>query len=1134
MLRLSTIIMASSAPSGVSEFAAIGIGAGIGGLVLLVLGGLVCYTYIRRRNAIREIEGGLESLTSLAVQERKKVRTASRSTSRTDLLKKKLGPPVPYGSAHWSSLSSNESINREDVKPSAEKNTVSAYAFPANNHPANNVSPRSKRVRLGRALTVKGSRVKALSAIIESPRSARSAIDSTTVRIHDSTSTIDLTDLRGLTEKSGGSSLRLVQNASDDDCISPPPQSSPTFKKPRLMLAEPTEIHRPMPMRSKSVGVLPDQLPPLLPDLDNMPKRPAGVHVRSISYGATTAGPAPTCPLPPLPRLASQTRSSREGTPEITDVIPPQSERDRAYSDLVGDRSAPDLNWQAASSGVADGQNTSNLASNSELGKRDSVSSLTPSLDEAGNRLSLPKIATADRMSISRVSSVGSFASDASLRITSTPRITSISRPKSGTRVSMTGSPDQRRKSSTLLPISGNASLVTPLRKGSTARNSNGSIKSNTSTPKSVIPSAMKGSPNARKGHKRQNCVRISKTVVEFFPPPSRSVSPSLEGIAEESPEGGERRAAFGLAAPDLKPPTAAKAGFPAKYDPIKTVKLRASLTPSSPTLSMSRFQTDFSFPSKVVFAQPEDREMSRESSMFSIPTMASFNDVSFDQDTTTFDQDTTTPAIEVTRPSCDLDAPKDIDQDVDDSIGLPQFNAIPPAITHSTELDYDPVWGPLIEEAAKGYDPLSPTQFYPSPASSPKSLPRAAKEFVFNCSDPMTMACPPMYFDDMSDYPSSPPLLSPVRAEDIPLPESTLIDPVSMHESVHQSPLGSNPPTRATPQLDSDNFVDVPLYSTKTATPPITIKPHSRAHSRQASLLGPRTQPALRVRDQIEKLRRMNSEIYIPADNKAGGRRYLRLGREASPSLPFTGYGDDDLDEVLLYEQTSDDEINHIRHDDQTTADPGFDFGFIDSENHDPATIYTIKEPANLQYSTINLDSPSNYSPSSNTHSVHTSPISARKPSMTTATTTLTRRPSTVWDDGENYWNDLPSSTAVPGTCTPQQAQPHSSAQKDTRTVSGGSERKRFRDITFSPLPAMPAVSMTQELAAAKTVGNGSDKTGKTAKGRIAALKAQSPSTPKRNGVVGKENVRENVRESMVAAGTPRSLYDADGFLRA
>jgi len=273
-----------------------------------------------------------------------------------------------------------------------------------------------------------------------------------------------------------------------------------------------------------------------------------------------------------------------------------------------------------------------------------------------------------------------------------------------------------------------------------------------------------------------------------------------------------------------------------------------------------------------------------------------------------------------------------------------------------------------------------------------------------------------------------------------------------------------------------------------------------------------------------------MNSEIYIPADDKAGGQRYLRLGREASPSLPFTGYGDDDFDESLLYEQTSDDETNHMTRDDQTIEDQGFDFGFIDIENHDPSTTYTSKEPAETQYSTINLNSPSNYSPLSNTHSIHSSPVSARKPTTTMVTPALTRRPSTVWDDGENYWNNLPSSTAMPETFSPQQAQPQSSAQKDTRTVSGGgSERKRFRDITFSPLPAVPAVSLTQELGAAAKIGsNGNDKGGKSAKGRIAALRAEAPSTPKRDGGIG----RESVRESMVAAGTPRSLYDVDGFL--
>ena len=449
--------MVSSATFGLPEFAAIAIGAGVGGLVLLALGVVIFYTYSRRKaNAIREIEGGLETLTTQAVRKREKSRTASRTTSKTDLLKQRLGPPVPYGpAARWRSLSSNESINRVSASTSAEKHAVSAFGFPANNHPANNLSPRSKRVRLGHAFSVKGSRIKALSAVIESPRSARSVSGATAVRLHDSSSTTDLTNSRTFNEKAAGSSLRLAQNASDHASISPlPPKSYPTFKKQCFVPTEPAEVFRPIPMRSKSVGILPDELPPLVPDLQSFPKRPAGAHMRSINYGATTAGPAPTCPLPPLPRLQSPKSVSREGTPDITDAIMPQAGRDRAYSDLVGQRNDSELNWQSVTSAASERQDILSFDSNIENGNRNSITGLTSSLGEAGDRLSLPRIATTDRVSISRVSFVGSFASDASLRITSTPTLSSSSRPKSGTRVSITGSPAQRQKTSTLLPLS--------------------------------------------------------------------------------------------------------------------------------------------------------------------------------------------------------------------------------------------------------------------------------------------------------------------------------------------------------------------------------------------------------------------------------------------------------------------------------------------------------------------------------------------------------------------------------------------------------------------------------------------------------------------------------------------------------
>jgi hypothetical protein len=115
-------------------------------------------------------------------------------------------------------------------------------------------------------------------------------------------------------------------------------------------------------------------------------------------------------------------------------------------------------------------------------------------------------------------------------------------------------------------------------------------------------PSALKGSPGARQGHRRKNSVRIS-LVPTFHGPPSRTPSPSfmadgkedaIEGATEDKPVAG-----LGLSVPSGRalptPPSSSTFSPELKFT---STSIRASLTSTSPTLPLVSFdQTCVVFP---------------------------------------------------------------------------------------------------------------------------------------------------------------------------------------------------------------------------------------------------------------------------------------------------------------------------------------------------------------------------------------------------------------------------------------------------------------------------------------------------------------------------------------------------------
>jgi hypothetical protein len=132
-------------------------------------------------------------------------------------------------------------------------------------------------------------------------------------------------------------------------------------------------------------------------------------------------------------------------------------------------------------------------------------------------------------------------------------------------------------------------------------------------------PSALKGSPSARQGHRRKNSVRIS-LVPTFHGPPTRTPSPSFiienkenttEGATADSSAAG-----LGLAIPGPRAlPTPPSSSTFAPELKFPTTSLRASLTPTSPTLPLVGYdQTYVVFPTDRVLDELSKLEGNRAS----------------------------------------------------------------------------------------------------------------------------------------------------------------------------------------------------------------------------------------------------------------------------------------------------------------------------------------------------------------------------------------------------------------------------------------------------------------------------------------------------------------------------------------
>ncbi|SMR59678.1 unnamed protein product [Zymoseptoria tritici ST99CH_3D1] len=333
--------------------------------------------------------------------------------------------------------------------------------------------------------------------------------------------------------------------------------------------------------RSVSEGVLNKaKLNRTTPEMDNAyPKRRSILHARSLSLGAP-AGAPPTGPVPPLPTISplrivsddgarrpvcvSRMSTSSVGSTSSSVLISspilsrkvdgeglnsPTVETIVADDDNASLKDVAEGHWQTSCIVAPRQDEASPLASKMQMSpgsmrgsimrvdnidpserKVSASSNISNEENRQPNRISVAEIATADRIILSRVSSSNSVQSAASVQKIDTPQRGSRARQSS---VSASGSPAPRRRPSVLSDISGNADNASPTRRPSestlnSARSTNGkALQLENGSQSATKPSALKGSPNARKGHRRQNCVRISTLTPQVLGPPARSQSAS-------------------------------------------------------------------------------------------------------------------------------------------------------------------------------------------------------------------------------------------------------------------------------------------------------------------------------------------------------------------------------------------------------------------------------------------------------------------------------------------------------------------------------------------------------------------------------------------------------------------------------
>lgn len=961
----------------------LGLGLGVGGALLVAFVALVVLTVRRRAKhkallEVLEVEEAVQGAHKHQVAEIPRPAAALRCSTMVPLQSR----------AGWDALVSDDTIDDPEAAPKKVGRKRLSVTIP------------TKLKQQGLPLA----RLKRLTAIMESPKSKRS--NSPAVAVQEPALTDEVTEVSVVAQHSSKAyTLREVHEDDVYACSESPKlhvQPSFAIRSQSSHVLGRAITKAPKVPRSQSIGTLipiPDNA--ILGQTVRISR--ASIHARSISLGGPPTRP-PSGPVPPLPVIephavgtryqaqsglgithsssssqASASSSVLVASPVVVQVgeqKSPSLEEVVAQGDNASIKNVTKSQWQnplvvgprpatAASTKLAAGlrsqgsirSNIARYSAEESSSKRVSATSMTSSnsLEQA---LSEAQIKRTTSQRLDRISS-----NDALHRGTGgTSAIQKPTTPRraSRTSVSIFGSPAEPKRPSSssggngvLRDISSTSILTNskpPLSRGSSNATQDSGRSSDTNpfqwdNSKSPIlskPSALKGSPNARKGHKRQNTVRISLLTPQILgPPPSRPTSAGImHGIEEEQEAGGDgkeeasaRPGTRFVSNQRLSRPLSAASSAPS----LRLRPLRASYAPSSPTLSTWTAYNEHDLPSQPsnsqlsvsqLSASPTARtgsRLSNRSSVFSIPAFPSPTK----QLPPTTRLSRPVPEFYLSRPSTDIAEDDDDDEDIP-PVSHPrcldvEMPSSPPLPT-SKVYEYDPAHPPwstvdlAAPQSAHEYDPASPacddlqaersSAFFPfattspdkrladdnaSPGSKPSchggdmlstpplspELMSSAFEAFFNGRDAPPRAAEMLTSENASSIMAHLPMIQTVDFPGAPVlspPESSQQDFYAVSTShSDRKPSLSNPmrfqPLRPAPVPPRSSDVPSPLHISGKTSP-----------------RGPRSQPGNSVLKNAMALRRMNSEVDNTLEASRESRRYARLGREASPLLPWMG----------------------------------------------------------------------------------------------------------------------------------------------------------------------------------------------------------------------------------------------------
>lgn len=371
-------------------------------------------------------------------------------------------------------------------------------------------------------------------------------------------------------------------------------------------------------------------------DVPTEPLERPPLRARSASLSSHTSGRAPDVILPPLPLDIARIKSETKRQSQLRRIPSKQSESsfETADTSILGGHASPVVPQtakrrpQKITKPRTRGSGVAGSRYRDSLDLRAKVLSLRRTPSSSPTRASLISAdieePSSDRKSITWDTPSPHAAGSVPMLRPSLVRRSSSPTPnpragpatpkrKLASQSFSEGSPEKQKRSTT--PARGYSGVVrSPKRQHSqtSSRSSGGNPFQWDPAPFSPTgkPSALKGSPSARQGHRRKNSVRISLVPIFHGPPtspsfPSESKDDTIEGASSENLVTG-----LGLAVPDTRPlPTPPSSSIFAPELKFPTTSLRASLTSTSPALPLIGYDQAY-----VVF--PTDQVMNELSTI--------------------------------------------------------------------------------------------------------------------------------------------------------------------------------------------------------------------------------------------------------------------------------------------------------------------------------------------------------------------------------------------------------------------------------------------------------------------------------------------------------------------------------------